>query len=91
MKVEDAIEDAKLANCPEIVHGIPPRLEGIIDEKSLPMVFEEPEPEPTPEPRDLEAEIDNFITELADKSTEIDEIRAGQAEIKAKLKEKGIL
>jgi len=49
MKVEDAIEDAKLANCPEIVHGIPPRLEGIIDEASLPIVFEEPEvalPEP---------------------------------------------
>lgn len=44
MKVEDAVEDAKLLKCPEIVHGIPPKLEGIIDEASLPMVFEEPEP-----------------------------------------------
>lgn len=29
MKVEDAYEDAKLAGCPEIVHGIPPRLKGV--------------------------------------------------------------
>jgi len=60
MKVEDAIGDAKAANCPEIVHGIPPALAGVIEEKDLPFVFEEPEP-PPPEPiRDIAAEVDDL-------------------------------
>ena len=60
MKVEDALEDAQMANCPEIVHGIPPILEGIIKEISLPMVFEEPKVSPPQPPRDLAAEIDEL-------------------------------
>lgn len=58
MKVDDALEDAKAAHCPEVVSGIPPRLEGVIEEASLPMAFEEPEPPPEPETRDLAAELD---------------------------------
>lgn len=65
MKVEDALQDAKLENCPEIVHGIPPRLEGVIDEASLPVVFEEHET-PSPEPRDPLSEIDEIKTKIAD-------------------------
>lgn len=49
MKVEKALEDAEVANCTEIVQGIPPILKGIVDEASLPMVYEELEPNP-PEP-----------------------------------------
>lgn len=67
MKVEDALEDARLANCPEIVHGAPPRLQGIIDEKSLPMVFEEPESPPSTPPRDLAAELDELKATLKEK------------------------
>jgi len=83
MKVEDAVGDAKIANCPEIVHGIPPKLEGVVNESSLPLVFEEPEPEPTPVPRDPLIEIDSIISELntikttlAIKSAEIDMLKA---------------
>lgn len=65
MKVDNAMDNAKLANCPEIVHGIPPVLEGIINEASLPMVFEEPElPKPEP-PRDLLAELDALKAKIA--------------------------
>lgn len=62
-------EDAKLANCPEIVNGIPPRLEGIIREQDLPMAFEEPEYPPPPKPRDLAAEIDEIKAKIADYDT----------------------
>lgn len=64
MKVEDAMSDAKLASCPEIVLGIPPSLEGIVDEVSLPMVFEEPDILPAPKPRDPLAEIDEINARL---------------------------
>ena len=63
MKVEDALANAKAANCPEIVLGIPPRLAGVIDEASLPMVFEEPEI-PYSTPRDPLTEIDKLELEL---------------------------
>ena len=64
MKAEEAVEAAKLNKCPEIVHGIPPRLEGVIDEASLPMVFEEPEPLLDSPIRDLAAEIDDHEVRL---------------------------
>ncbi|GAH96258.1 unnamed protein product [marine sediment metagenome] len=47
---QEVIDDAIAQNCPEIVNGIPPALEGIIDEASLPIAFEEPEPPLPPEP-----------------------------------------
>lgn len=73
MKVEDALGDARLANCPEIAQGIPPALVRIIDEASLPMVYEEPEPGPEPEPvRDPLAEIDEIKAKIAD----YDELKA---------------
>lgn len=49
IKVEDALEDARVANCAEIVQGIPSILQDIISEQQLPTVYEEPEPIP-PEP-----------------------------------------
>jgi len=65
MKVEDAKEAAKLANCPEIVRGIPFALSSVItEETSLPMVFEEPEDPPENPPRDLAAEIDELKAKL---------------------------
>ena len=53
MNVEDAIEDARANNCPEIVRGIPPALDGVIDEASLPISFEEPDLAPEEPPRSL--------------------------------------
>lgn len=51
-QVEQSDIDAATANnCPEIVNGIPPALQGIVSESDLPMAYEEPEPiapEPTP-------------------------------------------
>ena len=65
-KVEDSdIADAKLANCPEIVNGIPPALTGIITESSLPMAYEEVEPKPSEPVRDLAKEIDQLKAEVA--------------------------
>lgn len=64
--VDELIKAAAIANnCPEIAKGIPPRLEGVIDEASLPLVFEEPELSP-PEPvRDLATELNDIKTRLA--------------------------
>jgi len=71
-KVELAdFDDAKLANCPEIVNGIPPKLQGVIREQDLPMAFEEPKYPSPPEPRDLVVEIDTLTTELVDKGADI--------------------
>lgn len=54
------IDAAKANNCPEIANGIPPILEGVVDEARLPMAYEEPEPiEPEPV-RDLATEIDEI-------------------------------
>lgn len=42
-------DDAETNNCPEIVNGIPPALQGVISESNLPVAYEEPEPaEPRP-------------------------------------------
>ena len=72
MSIKDAIEDARLANCGEIVSGVPPVLADVIDEASLPVVFEEAELEPSPEPRDLAAEVDEIKVKIAD----YDELKA---------------
>lgn len=54
------IDDAKANNCSEVANGIPPVLEGTVDEAGLPMAYEEPEPiEPEPV-RDLATEIDEI-------------------------------
>ncbi len=66
-QVEQADLDAAQANnCPEIVNGIPPALQGIISESDLPMAYEEPEPvepvepEPTPPLCTHWAKVDSF-------------------------------
>lgn len=64
MKVKDAVDAAKAANCPEIVHGIPPALAGIVAEADLPTAFEEPQSPQAPEARILETEIDDLKARL---------------------------
>lgn len=56
------IDAANAHNYPEIANGIPPALEGIIDEAGLPMAYEEIEliPSPMPPSRDALAEIDEL-------------------------------
>ncbi len=44
---KDFIAEALARNCPEIVQGIPPRLEGVVFPDRLPTIYEEPEPSPT--------------------------------------------
>ncbi len=65
-KVEQSVIDAAIAhNCPEIAKGIPPALEGIVDEANLPMVYEEPEavkPEPV---RDLATRVSELEARIA--------------------------
>ncbi len=51
--VESAMEDARLNNCPEIVWGIPPVLEGIITEEQLPCCYIEPEPQFVPKVKEV--------------------------------------
>lgn len=64
-KLTQAVIDQALTNrCREIVHGIPPALTGKIDEKRLPIAYEEIESEPSPV-RDLAAEIDALNVRVA--------------------------
>jgi hypothetical protein len=59
-KIEDSdIASATLNGCPEIANGIPPALQGIISERQLPIVYEEPETSP---PIDWQAEWDKATT-----------------------------
>lgn len=51
---------AEVNNCSEIANGIPPALEGVIQEFNLPCVCEEPEPSSSKPPRNLETEIDHL-------------------------------
>jgi len=50
---------AEASNCPEIVWGVPPALKGVIDEVSLPVVFEEPE-QSIVNPRNILEELDEL-------------------------------
>lgn len=59
------IATASLNFCSEIATGIPPRLEGVVQEISLPFVYQEPEPVEIPQPRDLAAEIDIIKSKVA--------------------------
>jgi len=56
---EDMIATCKASDCGEIVNGIPPRLESVIEDKNLPCFFTEIIADIIPE-RNLEAEIDEL-------------------------------
>lgn len=52
--------EAAVNNCPEIVHGLPPRLREKLRGRKLPLVYEEPD-QPEPEPmRDPLRELDEL-------------------------------
>ncbi len=72
---QEVRDEAIANNCPEIVQGMPPILEGKIEEASLPIAFEEPE-HPAPEPsRDLLTEIDVLKVRVKDLEIKSEELR----------------
>lgn len=69
MEVKDALAEAVANNCPEIVHGIPGVLTGIIGEQTLPTVYEEPEAPPQLESEWGVAEKGTPGASISDKGT----------------------
>jgi len=74
---ESVKTDARLANCSEVAKGIPPALTGKVQERELPIAYDEVE---TPEPvnYDLVKELDTLAKGLAELKSRVSSLESAK-------------